>query len=640
MFENDRKSPLDRLKRVLYSRRQIFAEPVRHDIHGDPEPVPESWQDGRNAATEAFTTVSHKQKKAYKLILIFSALFLFLALAVGTYTLFGGKIFVSVDNIDILIEGPTSMAGGETLNLGVSVLNKNATDIELVDLVAEFPGGAKDPLSPERDLGKTRFSLGNIKSQSVAQKTVSLILFGGEGEEKSVKLTAEYRTADSNAIFFKEKTYRVSISSSPAFVAIGAFDQAFAGQPMDVSISVTSNSKNPLKNLMLSLDYPFGLSVISSVPPAAYGDSIWRLGDLAPGAKKIIRLKTVLQGQDGEEKNLRANVGIQSQNNEREIATTIISRDHTFSIKQPFLGLDLTFDGDRSDLATEAGRVVRAEIIWTNNGASKITDARIEAKLSGTVLDKNSVFVSDGGNYESLTNTVVWEAGRTPGLDNIIPGADGRVGFSFRSVSVSPNQSLPNPLITVAVSAGGSRVDESGAPAEIASGISRSVKLVSNLALSARALYSGGPFQNAGPVPPRAEQATTYTVIWTVTNTSNVVTGARITAILPAYVAWTGKMSPEDAGISYNPTGGTVTWQVGEVPRNADIGSGAKQVAFQVSLLPSANQVGEAPEILSRSSIAGVDSFTGATLQNNAPPLSTRTTADLLWKPGNEIVQP
>jgi hypothetical protein len=303
------------------------------------------------------------------------------------------------------------------------------------------------------------------------------------------------------------------------------------------------------------------------------------------------------------------------------------------------LGLDLTLDGNRSDLATEAGRVVRSEIIWKNNSQNKIINTRIEVKLTGNVLDKNSVSVSDGGFYDSLTNTIVWEGGRSPGLDNIAPGDDGRINFNFRSNSLE-GQTATNPMITVSVSASGDRIDESGAPAEIKSGISRSVKLVSNLAISAQSVHTGGPIKNTGPVPPKAEVATTYTVLWTVTNTTNVVSSARVVATLPAYMTWTGTISPADANISYNPTGGVITWNVGELPRNALVGSGAKQVAFQVSLQPSVGQVGQAPEIISAAKIQGIDVFTGATIQNSAPSLSTRTTSDLLWRSGNEIVQP
>ncbi|HEY4500185.1 MAG TPA: hypothetical protein VJH25_00135 [Candidatus Paceibacterota bacterium] len=640
MFESDKKSPLDRLKKALYSRRQTINEPLRHDIHDSRDAVPESWQEEKTADGEIMSAISHTQKKVYKHLFIFSVAFFALAIVVGAYTFFGGRNFVSVDNIDILVEGPTSIAGGEPLNLGISVQNKNTTDIELVDLIVEYPTGSKDPLVSEKDLGRLRLSLGNIKSQSIVQKTLTSLMFGAEGEEKSVKFTAEYRTADSNAIFYKEKVYKVTISSSPVLVSIDALDKVFGNQSTDISITVNSNTKTIIKNLLLSLDYPFGFSVISSNPVSTYGKNIWRIGDLAPGAKKVITMKATTDGQDGEERTVHANVGIQSQLNEREIATSIISRAHTFRIERPFLGLDLTFDGNRSDLATEAGKNVRAEILWINNSQNKITNTRISAKLSGVVLDKNSVSVSDGGFYDSLTNTITWEAGRSSGLDSIAPGSDGRLNFGFRSTDASNNQPISNPIITVAVSGRGDRIDDSGAPALVESGISRSVKLVSNLVLSARALRSGGPFQNTGPIPPKAEQATTYTIVWTVTNTSNVVIGTRVSASLPAYMTWTGKISPEDANISYNPIGGIITWQVGEMPRNADIGSGAKQAAFQVSLQPSVGQVGEVPQILSEAEITGVDVFTGATLENSAPTLSTRTTTDLLWKSGNEIVQP
>ncbi|MEK7607352.1 MAG: hypothetical protein AAB484_00265 [Patescibacteria group bacterium] len=640
MFQSDKKSPLDRLKKALYSRKERFAEPIRHDIHENRGTIAESWQAQNNAETEKLPVISHTQKKVYKFIFIFALVFLLLALVIGAFTFFGGKNFVSVDNIDILIEGPTSVTGGESLNLGVSVLNKNATDIELVDLIIEYPAGSKDPLASEKDLGRLRLSLGNIKSQSIAQKSLSSVMFGKEGEEKSIKFTAEYRTADSNAIFYKEKTYNITISSSPVLISVDALDKVFGNQSTDISVTITSNTKSLIKNLLLSLDYPFGFSVISSNPASTYGKNVWRLGDLAPGVKKTITIKATTDGQDGEERTIHANVGIQSQSNEREIATTIISRAHTFTIERPFLGLDLTFDGNRSDFVTEAGRNVRGEILWTNNSQNKITNTMISAKLSGVVLDKNSVSVSDGGYYDSLTNTIVWEAGRAPGLDSVAPGEDGRINFSFRSLDISSGQFVSNPIITVAVSGRGDRIDDSGSPSEIESGISRSVKLVSNLALSVRALRSAGPFQNTGPIPPRAEQVTTYTIVWTVTNTSNIVIGTQVSASLPAYMTWMGKINPEDANISYNPTGGIITWQVGEMSRNADIGSGAKQVAFQISLRPSVGQIGEAPQILSEAKIMGVDVFTGATLQNNAPTLSTRTTTDLLWKSGNEIVQP
>jgi len=640
MFESEKKSPLDRLKKGLYSRKDAFGDAPRHDIHPQKAVVPESWDKPTPASPDNVSVEIqpiHKSRKIYHLVLITSILFSVVAILVAGYTFFGGKNFVSAENVDILVEGPASIGGGEHLSLNVSVLNKNSTDIQLVDLIIEYPAGSKDVNDPSKDLSKARISLGDIRSQSIAQKTLTSLLYGEEGDTREIKLTAEYRTANSNAIFFKEKSYIVTISSSPVIVSIDALDKVLGGQSTDIKVTVSSNATSPIRNVLLSLEYPFGFKVSNAAPSATYGDSLWDLGDLAPGAKRVITLRGSLEGQDGESKTIKTHVGIQSISDEREIATTIISRDHTFTIERPFLGLDLTLEGNREDVVVSAGKTVKADILWTNNSQTKITNARIEAKLTGNVLDKNSVHVNDG-YYDSLTNTVIWEAGRTGGLDSIAPGDTGRASFSFTTLDSSTGLLPLNPSVMVVVSGKGARINENGSPSEVTTAVSRAVKLVSNLALSARVLRNQGPITNSGPIPPKVDTVTTYTIVWTVTNTSNSITGARVTAALPPQVTWTDVVLPADSGLTYDSTGGNITWVVGAIPRNAVVGSGARQVAFQVALRPSANQKGSAPEVIGSSSITGTDTFTGVTIKNSAPALSTRTSTDSQYKTGDELV--
>jgi hypothetical protein len=635
MFENEKKSPLERLKKGLYSRNDKFGEARRHEIHEPNASVPEGWNDSNDALV-------HKHMKTlrqtYSFAFLIALVFFVIAGLIAGDTLFWGRNFVSVNNVDILVEGPVSIGGGEELPLNIMVQNKNSTRIENVNLIVEFPAGTKDPLDPAKDLTKTKYEIGSIDSQAYAMESVKALVFGEEGAKREIKFSVEYGTVDSNAIFQKKKSYFTSISSSPILVSIQALDKVLGGQQNDVVVTISSNSTLPLKNLLLLMDYPFGFTVNSATPAATYGDNIWRIGDLAPGAKRTIRLRATTEGQNEEDRTIRANVGIQSEENEREIATNIISRDHVFKIEKPFLGLDLALDGQRKDLSAVPGRLIRAEVIWTNNSANRITDGRIEAKLSGNALDRSSVEVDDG-YYDSSTDTIIWEAGRTPGLDTIAPGSDGRVSFSFESLASTPGQSIANPIINVSVSAKGDRVDVTGASSEISTAVTRSVKLVSNLALSSRGFYSQGGIDNSGPIPPKVDQETTYTIVWTVTNTSNNITGAKVTATLPPNVSWKGVTIPTDANITYNPTGGVVTWLAGTIPKNADIGSGAKQVAFQISLKPSANQLGKVPELVSTADITGLDSFTGATIKTSAGAVTTRISGDLTYKSGDDIVK-
>lgn len=582
------------------------------------------------------TEVGHR--KLYKLLFTAASFFFVIALLIGAYTVFGGKNFVSVQNLDILVDGPVSVGGGEKLSLNVAVTNKNTAEIQLVDLIASYPSGTKDPSDPTRDLSRVRLSLGNIAPGATVQKTFESLMFGEEAESREVMFTVEYRTANSNAIFYKEKSYKLALDSSPVIVSIDALGKVLSDQATPVTVTVSSNTTSVIKDLLLILEYPAGFTQTSANPSSSYAGNIWRLGDLAPGAKKTVIVNGSIRGQDGEARTLHAYVGIQSASNEREIATNIVAKNHTFEIERPFLGIELAFEGNRDgDVAVEPGRSVRGEIIWTNNSSTRITGARIEAKLSGNALDRSSISALNG-YYDSRTDTVVWEAGRTSGLDAIAPGETGRVTFTFSTSRTVPGKAILNPLVTATVTATGARTDESGATQSVSTGITRSAKVVSGLSLSSRILRTQGPFQNGGPIPPKVDQETDYTIVWTVTNTSNSINNAQVTATLPPYVSWAGQVSPENSAITYNPTGGQITWNVGTVPQNADVGAGAKQVSFKVVFRPSLTQVGSTPEVVSQSQITGADSFAGINLRNTAPSLSTRTTTDLYWQEGQGTV--
>jgi len=527
-----------------------------------------------------------------------------------------------------------SVSGGETTTFNASVINKNAQNIELVDLVVKFPEGTKDPKNPTKDISQNRLSLGNINSGQVVQKSLSAILYGQEGDTQNISFSVEYRTANSNAIFRKEKTYTLTIGSSPILVSIDSLDKVLSNQPTDVSVSVISNSPVPIRDVLLSLEYPFGFQIIPGEIKPTYGNNVWRIGDIAPGSRKTITFKAILTGEDGEDRVIHANVGIMDASNENLIGTTIVSRERTLTLERPSLGIDVSLNGETSkDLVTEPGENVRTDIIWKNNSSTRINNARIEVNLSGNALDRNSISVNNG-YYDSSRDTIVWEAGRVSGLASIAPGESNRVSFSFSSRKSVPGQTLSNPTVKIEVSAKGNRTDELGVSQEVTTGTSRSVKLVSNLGINSRALYSQGAFINSGPLPPKVDKETTYTIVWTVSNTSNIVGNTQVIGVLPQNVTWLGHWAPAGANLSYNSVGGQVTWLAGDIPANG----GSKEVSFQVSLKPSLTQAGRAANLLGQTTVTGTDSFTGVIVRSNASALTTRITTDLYWKSGDDTV--
>ncbi len=163
---------------------------------------------------------------------------------------------------------------------------------------------------------------------------------------------------------------------------------------------------------------------------------------------------------------------------------------------------------------------------------------------------------------------------------------------------------------------------------------SRTVKIASQLSLSSKALRSKGPFTNRGPIPPKAETETTYTIIFNVKNTQGEITPASVTARLGPGVKWVGAASEASEDISYNAGSNTVTWDLGTL---SDSASG-REVAFQVGLTPSTSQIGTIPVLVSAITFIGKDLTTGNEVRASNPSLTTRLTQDPAFIQGDDIV--
>ena len=58
------------------------------------------------------------------------------------------------------------------------------------------------------------------------------------------------------------------------------------------------------------------------------------------------------------------------------------------------------------------------------------------------------------------------------------------------------------------------------------------------------AVRSIGPFENMGPIPPKADNETTYTIIFSLSSPFNDINSVEVTGSLPSYIAWKNLTSP------------------------------------------------------------------------------------------------
>ena len=574
-------------------------------------------------------------------LLIGSAIFCVIAVAAGAYLFFNGSNLISANNIDIQINGPVSIPGGEPVSFDVTAVNKNNIDLQTVDMEVSFPAGTTDPSDPTKTLQTYQKLIGDMAAGSSAKQTVSAIIFGEENLQKEITVQLTYSVKGSSAVFTKTQTYDVLINSSPITVSVSSFKQITSGQEFDLTVDLKSNSQETLKNVLLKGTYPFGYTFLSANLPPLNDKATWKIGDIPAGADRTVVIHGKLEGEDSDTRVFRFAVGAASQTSSSQIGTQYTSQSEEVTIAKPFISLAVSVDNDTpssGDNVGQFGQSKHVTINWFNNLSSAVSNVTIDAKLSGSAYDKNSV-QPDLGYFRSATDDVIWSQQTNHELASVAAGASGSVSFTItpRDLGTS-DKPVVNPNILMSVSVSSDRTQESGVSGNLSSATTRTIRISSNVSLTGRLVRSAGPFTNTGPIPPKVDQTSTYSVIWTADNTSSSVNGAQVVATLPPYVKWLGNINPSTEDLTYDQNSGAVTWNVGNVSTYTAGSSSRKEVAFQISYQPNVNQTGQSPNLVNQATLKATDSYTGAELQSQQDALTTRFSTDPAYKNGDETV--
>lgn len=637
------KSRIDELQKSLYARGAPDVRTRRKLRYGDVNTeVRSAWERPADEAPKAELNKEYEDHSMsfFTKLLIGSVAFCVIAVGIGAYLFFNGANLISADNIDIAISGPVSIPGGAPVSFDITVTNNNNIDLQLVDLAVEFPAGATDPKNPTRELSTYRELLGDIEVGGKARKTIEAIIFGEENLQKQIVVSVTYQVKGSASSFTKERSYEVLINSSPVNLTVGSFKEITSGQEFEMKVSVRSNSQNTLKNALVAASYPFGFSFVSSDLKPLPDNASWRLGDIPPGGEKTIVIRGKLAGEDTDTRVFRFAVGAESNRNPNAIGTEYMAVTQEVAIQKPFMTVGLVVDGSRGAEAAIGGfnQPVRVELSWFNNLSSAVSDAQVSVKLSGSAYDRNLVQPGQG-YFRSASDEIIWNRQTVPQLGAVGPGEEGTVSFTITPRDAgATGRALVNPVLNFTATVSGRRTQETGVPETLNAVASKVVKIATTPALSGRVVRTVGPFVNTGPIPPKADQKTTYTVVWTIDNTVNAIKNAQVTATLPPYVEWLSNVSPATEDVSFASSTKTITWNAGTVGTHTVASGGRKELYFQISVEPNINQVNNIPTIVSDATMTATDDFTGRALNGGQSYLTTRFSTDPSYKEGMETV--
>ncbi|MDO8523695.1 MAG: hypothetical protein Q7R74_00525, partial [bacterium] len=536
MSDND---AIGRLSKKLDAGNTDGAVP-RSTLFPKAPSAPSAWPDQLGPKSDTSLAMAGKRRPSrFALLFVGSGVFFLVAVGIAALLFFSGSNIVSTKNVDLEISGPASIGAGDTLSLQVVVTNRNSVPMQLTDLVIEFPPDTRSASDISVELPRIRESLGTVNPGESVNRTVKAVLFGTSGTQVSVDASVEYRVPSSNAIFVTTTTYAARISQSPATISVTAQNEVVSGQGTSLTVTVTSNAPQVLKNVLLLVTYPPGFAFQSADPASFSGTTLWSLGDIEPAGARSLTIRGVFTGEDGDQRTLTFTAGNKKQGTDAQIAAPLATASQNFTLRKPFISAGIVLDNSIADQHTiQRGRTVNGGIEWTNNLPIAVQNLSVELNIQGQILNGASVKVPQGF-FSSANSSILWDKSTRLDFANVAPGESGTLAFSFATLPVGSGN-FRNPALNFTLTVHANRASEGNVPTTVDSSAKTTALVATDLALTASLSHIG----TAGPIPPKVNNETVYIVSWTLSNSANALANTAVTAVLPSYVRFIGATSP------------------------------------------------------------------------------------------------
>lgn len=428
-------------------------------------------------------------------------------------------------------------------------------------------------------------------------------LLGKEGETKVSKAWLSYRPKNLKAFYESDTTFTTLIKSVPLTFEFDLASRIEAGKDFTFRINYFSNLDYLLTSLRIQAEYPFGFEFIES-NPKSLAKVEWEISVLNKFQGGRIEVKGKLSGEVGEPKIFRAKLGIW-QEGEFILLKEI---EKGTELTKPSIYLRQEINGN-PQYVTFPGDWLHYEIYFKNIGEKELSNLFLINKLEGEAFDFQTI-KSENGEFKPGDSSIIFDWRRVLKLQYLAAMEESKVDFWIKLKDDLGN--TKNPVLINKVFIGQAKEEFI-------------TKISSKLEITQKGYFQDEVFGNSGPVPPRAGEATTYTIFWQIKNYYSNVKDVKVKAILPQGVSLTGKIFPaeEASKFAFDSNSREIVWTVGDLERGVGVFTPTKTLVFQISFLPTDFQKGQKPEIIGQAKILGEDSWTGTITEGSSPAINT-----------------
>ncbi len=554
-----------------------------------------------------------------------------LAVIVLIFILIGSWFFISKylqsRGLSLDIKAPVEANIGVPFILTVNFSNQSRSVLNNAKLNLNLPDGAV-ALGAAEELRVLSEDLGDIGIGSLSQKSFQLLITKDDNTLKRFTATISYGTSGiGQARFEQHQNFDLAIKEPGVSLSLTPPVQVLSGSKFDINIDYQNISQENFSGLEIQVDYPASFAFVSANPKPDENNNIWKLKDLASNSKSSI----VISGQLIGPANSFFNFNVKLAENVFGHKYVINEKSASLTILSSPLELAVSLN-NQENYVSQLGDQLNYTLSYQNSSGVGLADVVIKVKLAGEMFDFSTL--KTNANFNSITNTLTWNAGNLSGLKVLPVGEGGSVGFQINIKNQFPIRRLGDKNYFLKVEA---EIDSPTVPPDLAAtkttGLANlETKVAGAIGIQTKAYFrdAASGLLNSGPWPPKVNQATQYTVHWLITNYATDVSNVEVRAFLESGVRFTGQVKGNiDSLPTYNDRTQEVIWTINKISATKGVISQPLEAIFQIEAVPNINQTGNYQPLIRETSISASDDFTGKMLQNQAVGITTALPDDL-----------
>ncbi len=565
-----------------------------------------------------------KSKKGFPWGIIISIMAILAIVSVAGFFVFNRAKKFTNTNVQLQFKPITTAVSGSTLTVTIEYQNLEPVDLTNTEVTVQYPDGFTYASSaPNADQAfHNSFKIGRIKTGQSGKVVITGTVLGAIGDTRVFDATMTYRPATFNSDFQMKASTQVAISSSSLDLLLSGPTQLAAGGTGTWTITYTNTSIGDLKNVQVAATYPDGFTFISSNPATQNKTPVWKISSVKKGATGTITFTGTVAGNLGDSFSFQASVGLVSGNdvvelqNQQTLLVILVKTGVTTSV---------AVNGSTDPVVIAPGETLNYLVRVTNSSDVEVTNLTVMTKLDGASVDLTKL--ANDSKAKVSGTTLTWTKDQISGLADMKPGDAVSLSFAIgtqagvivktdadRDQKVTATVNVTAPSLTA-------NTNISAQPGIV---VVTKISTVLTLSSDARYYMDATTVVGSGPVPPVVGKTTTYRAIWYVTNTTSDATTMVVSARLPNSVLWTGKNLARDAGdLNFDPGTRLISWTLNTLPAGTGSRLPALTARFDLSITPTAEQVGTIPVLMETSTAIATDAFTTKSLSSPAATITT-----------------